>query len=167
MQQLTVDDCDRTATRTDADRRPLTGPLAATDVAVDHCRLGPGERLSPTPEGYVDREAVFLVTEGTVTFHTPVADGDSVTVPAGDAVRFARAEFRLAVNDGDEEAELLAVGAPRDGDELFVSRVCPACETEAVRVVQREDGRGFVCPDCGEDGDDLGSLENGMGGISP
>ena len=155
------------ATRTDADRRPLTEPLAATDVAVDHCRLGPGDQLSPAPEGYVDREAVFLVTEGTVTFHTPVADDGSVTVPAGDAVRFARGEFRVCVNDGDEEAELFAVGAPRDGDELLVSRTCPACETAAVRVVRGENGRGFVCPECGEEGNDIDTLENGMVGIGP
>jgi len=168
VQRVTTDDLDQAPTRTDADRRVLTEALGTTDVAINHYRLAPDDRLSAGLHAHADQEELFVVTEGTVTFYTDEAEGNTVTVTAGEVVRFGREEFQTGVNDGDEEAEIVALGGPRDSEEVLLPRVCPECAAEAVRAVPNDDGTvGFVCPDCGEEGDDVDTLENGMAGIGP
>jgi uncharacterized cupin superfamily protein len=168
VQHVTVDDLDQTATPTDADQRVLTDALGTTDVAINHYRLQPDDRLSGSLHAHADQEEVFVVTDGAVTFYTDEADDDSITVAAGEAIRFGREEFQTGVNEADEAAAVLALGGPRDSEEVLVPRVCPECGADAVRAVPNDDGGfGFVCPDCGEDGDDVDTLENGMVGIGP
>ena len=168
MEHVSIDDVDQAATRTDADQRVLAEALGTSDVAINHYRLQPDERLSGGLHAHEDQEEVFVVMEGEVTFHTDAADDDAVTVGAGEVVRFAPGEFQTGGNHGDEEAEVLALGAPRDSEDVRVPRICPECGCEAVRVVPTDEGGfGFVCPDCGEEGDDVDTLENGMVGIGP
>lgn len=168
MEHLSIDDVDQAATRTDVDQRVLTEALGTTDMAVNHYRLQPDDRLSSGLHTHEDQEEVFIVTEGEVTFHTDAADDDQVTVSAGEVIRFAPGEFQTGGNHGEEEAEMIALGAPRDSEDIRVPRVCPECDAEVVRVVPAEDGTfGFVCPECGEEGDDVEILENGMIGIGP
>jgi Cupin domain. len=168
VQHVTTDELDRAPTRTDADRRVLTEALGTTDVAINHYRLAPDDRLSAGLHAHADQEEVFVVTEGVVTFYTDETDDDTVTVEAGEAIRFGREEFQTGVNHGNEAAAVVALGGPRDSEEVLVPRVCPECAADAVRAVPNDDGTaGFVCPDCGEAGDDIDILEDGMVGIGP
>ncbi|MEZ3145231.1 cupin domain-containing protein [Halobaculum sp. MBLA0143] len=168
MEHISIDEVEQAATATDVDQRVLAGALGTTDVAVNHYRLQPDDRLSGDLHAHQDQEEVFVVIEGEVTFHTAQAEDDQVTVADGEVVRFGPGEFQTGGNHGEEEAEVIALGAPRDSEDVRVPRICPACDTESVRVVPTEDGTfGFVCPECGEEGDDVDTLENGMIGIGP
>ena len=64
-----MDDLAPVAGEGDAERRGLTGPLASTDLAIIHYRLGPGERGSGL-HAHLDQEEVFVVVEGGVTVET-------------------------------------------------------------------------------------------------
>ncbi len=147
MEHVAIEDVEP-ASMTGADRRGLTEPLDTADLAVNHYRLGPGERLSGGLHAHADQEEVFVVVEGEVTFDRP--DG-SVTVSEDEAVRFAPGEFQTGYNDTDDQTRVLALGAPRDSEDVRVPRGCPECGQENVRVVPSEDGEGFdgVCPECG------------------
>lgn len=148
MEHVSIDDVEPAA-MTDADRRALTEPLGAADLAINHYRLEPGERLSGGPHAHMDQEEIFLVTEGEATFERP--EDEDVTVGAGEAVRFPPGEFQSGYNDADGETSVVALGAPRDSEDVRVPRPCPDCDQENTQVRPREDGEGFdfVCPECG------------------
>jgi uncharacterized cupin superfamily protein len=148
MEHVSIDDVEPNA-MTDADRRGLTGPLGTDDLAINHYRLGPGERLSGGLHAHMDQEELFVVTAGEATFER--LDGEDVTVGEGEAVRFAPGEFQSGYNAGDEQLRVLALGAPRDSEDVRVPRACPDCDQQNTRVRPREDGGGFdfVCPECG------------------
>lgn len=132
------------------DRRVLTGPLNASDVAVNHYVLDPGERFSGAVHAHDDQEELFLVVDGEATFET--RNGE-VVVSADEAIRFAPGEFQSGRNDGDEPVVAFALGAPRDSEAVRIASVpgvgdveCPDCGRGDMTA--SADG-GLVCPDCG------------------
>ncbi|PSQ19642.1 cupin [Halobacteriales archaeon QS_8_69_26] len=154
MEHVSIDDVEPGAMGADVDRRGLSDPLSTEDLAINHYRLEPGERLSGGLHAHMDQEEVFVVVEGEATFER--LEGEDVIVAGGEAVRFAPGDYQSGVNDGDGELRVLALGAPRDSEDVRVPRDCPECGNDNLRVLPAEDGEGFdsVCPECGaEPGD--------------
>ncbi|WP_436345886.1 cupin domain-containing protein [Natronorubrum sp. FCH18a] len=145
-----------------ADRRPLSEPLGAEHVAITRYVLEPGERFSGSVHAHFDQEEVFVVLEGEATFEASPNDDDrdgrptEITVGENEAIRFAPGEFQSGRNDGEERVVALALGAPRDTEDIRISRIpvlddrdvsCPDCEADHMRI-SRSDDADFECPDC-------------------
>jgi uncharacterized cupin superfamily protein len=132
------------------DRRDLTGPLGTGDVALVRYVLAPGERFSGSVHTHMDQEEVFVILEGEATFETP---SGTQRVAAGEAVRFGPGEFQSGYNAGDTDCVALAIGAPRDSEDVRVTSIpvldedvsCPDCGNDSMRI--GEDA--LVCPSCG------------------
>lgn len=151
MEHVSIDDIESSAFGRDVDRRGLSDPLGTTDLALNRYRLDPGERFTSDLHAHMDQEEVFVVVEGEATFETP--DGE-VTVEEDEAVRFAPGEFQSGKNDADAELVAFALGAPRDTEDVRISRECPDCGHGNVRLIPNEDGFGLQCPECGTELDD-------------
>jgi uncharacterized cupin superfamily protein len=145
MQRVSLDDV---AT----DRQALTEPLGTTDLAINRYRLPPGEGLPAGLHAHADQEEVFVVSEGTARFETLVREtgewrADEVRVDAGEAIRFAPGEFQSGHSVGDEPLVALALGAPRDSEDVRLPVTCPNCDRPDLRL--DTDGEPtFRCPDC-------------------
>lgn len=148
MRKVAIDDVDPESTDPDrsCERRDLTDPLNAAHVAVSRSVLDPGERFSGSVHAHADQEEVFLVVGGTATFETsagddaagsPDGEATEVTVAAGEAIRFVPEEFQTGHNAGNEPVVAFAIGAPRDSEDVRISRI-PVLED-----------RDVSCPDCG------------------
>ena len=146
MEKVTIDDVEPSAFGRDIDRRGLSDPLGATDVAVNRYRLAPGERFSGGLHAHMDQEEVFLIVEGEATFETL---DDEITVGAGEAIRFAPGEYQSGYNDGDGELLAFALGAPRETEDVRIPRECPDCGNDNMRAIPGDDGFDLVCPECG------------------
>ncbi|WP_225741188.1 cupin domain-containing protein [Halorussus halophilus] len=129
----------------DSEQRRLSDPLGTTGVALNHYRIAPGDGFPSGLHAHADQEEVFVVLAGEATFET--FEGE-FTVEAGHAVRFAPGEFQSGRNDGEEVLVALAVGAPRDGEDVRIPADCPDCGHDQLRL-ETDDGLTFVCPDCG------------------
>lgn len=153
-----------------ADRTDLGDALGTTDVSLVRYRLAPGEGLPSGLHAHADQEEVFLVRAGTVTFEHYVP-GDpptagSVTVEAGEAVRFPPGEYQSGRNAGEEPCVVLALGAPRDTEAVRLPLPCPDCGHPELRL-DTDGGVAFACPGCGAEhvpapcpdcgGEDLGA----------
>ncbi|WP_254769358.1 cupin domain-containing protein [Salinilacihabitans rarus] len=161
MRKVSISDVDPDPYDDDlhADRRALTGPLNAADLAIVRYALDPGERFSGSLHAHADQEEVFVVLEGEATFETRASDEDEtreVVVGENEAIRFAPGEFQTGRNDGDGRVVALALGAPRDSEDVRIARIpaldgrdvsCPDCGREAMRLSRGD--ADFVCPDCG------------------
>lgn len=164
MERVSLDDVDPTPTDPDldCDRRSLTEPLGTTDVAITHYVLAPGERFSGSVHAHVDQEEVFVVLRGEATFETRRPDEETtreVTVGPGEAVRFEPGEFQTGWNAGTEPVVALALGAPRDSEDVRLDRIvvrgdddgdlgCPDCGHDHLRIARDATGE-LVCPACG------------------
>ncbi|MEZ3163278.1 cupin domain-containing protein [Halorubrum sp. RMP-47] len=146
MERISIDEVEPSALGSDVDRRGLSDPLGATDVALNRYRLDPGERFSGGLHAHMDQEEIFVVVDGEATFET--LDGD-VRVGAGEAIRFAPGEFQSGKNDGDEAVVAFALGAPRDSEDVRIPQECPECGHEDMRAVPSDDGFDLECPECG------------------
>jgi uncharacterized cupin superfamily protein len=146
MEKVTIDDVEPSAFGRDIDRRGLSDPLGATDVAVNRYRLAPGERFSGGLHAHMDQEEVFLIVEGGATFETL---DDEITVGAGEAIRFAPGEYQSGYNDGDGELLAFALGAPRETEDVRIPRECPDCGNDNMHAIPGDDGFDLVCPECG------------------
>lgn len=153
MEKVSIEDVERwdhPVPGTPGPRR-LGDALGTTDVAVNYYELDPDEGLSGGPHTHMDQEELFYVLAGEVAFD--VAEDDDLSLGAGEAVRFAPGEVQHGYNDGDGPARVLAVGAPRDSEDIRSPGSCPACGEDALLEVSvHEDGSGLEigCPDCGE-----------------
>ena len=165
-----------------ADCRRLSGPLETTAISINHYRLEPGDRISGL-HAHGDQEEVFVGLSGTATFETLAG---TRTIDPGEAIRFAPGEYQSALNDTPEDVELLALGAPRDSEDVRIPVPCSACGMDWRRVSLTDDGPALSCPDCGvsraaeceacgservraelaEDGDSVVSVCPGCGGES-
>ncbi len=85
MERVRLDDVENSLGPAAVKRR-LTEPLGATDVALNHYELEPGDAFGFGYHRHSAQEEVFVVESGTVTFETE--DGP-VEVSAGEAVRSA------------------------------------------------------------------------------
>ncbi|WP_265108958.1 cupin domain-containing protein [Halosolutus halophilus] len=137
-----------------SDRRALSDPLNATNLAITRYALEPGERFSGSVHAHADQEEVFVVLEGTATFETRAGD---VTVEKDEAIRFAPGEFQSGYNDGEADLVALAIGAPRETEDVRIDRIpvlddrdvaCPDCGHDSMRIPDESDS-GLVCPACG------------------
>lgn len=124
--------------------RRLTVALGMEHAAINHYRVPPGEGLPAGLHAHADQEEVFVVREGRAVFETLAGE---VPVEPGEAVRFEPGEFQSGRNGGEDALVLLAVGAPRDSEDVRVPASCPACGHEELRL-ETEGGVRFVCPDC-------------------
>jgi uncharacterized cupin superfamily protein len=158
MQRVAVEDVEPESSG--VERRRLSELLGTTDVAVNHYRLAPGEGFPAGLHAHADQEEVFVVLSGEATFETLVpADGDGedaweareVTVAAVEAVRFPPGEFQSGQNRDDTELVALALGAPKESDDVRLPLDCPECGRRDVRLDVRADGLRFVCLDCGDE----------------
>lgn len=132
----------------------LTEPLGTTHVTINYYRLAPGEGLPGGLHTHMDQEEVFIVIEGEATFETYPAigaeneEGKTVTVNAGEAIRFSPDEFRSGKNESDDELVILALGAPRDSNDVRFPVDCPDCGHGELGFEMADDGPLFVCPEC-------------------
>jgi uncharacterized cupin superfamily protein len=155
MDHVTIDDLEPDALGEESDRRRLSDPLGTTDVAINHYRLGPGTGFPAGLHAHMDQEEVFLVLDGEATFET--IDGDStfetidgeVTVRSGEAIRFAPGEFQSGRNASESELTAVAIGAPRDSEDVRIPVDCPDCGHDNLRLETGGDSLTFVCPGCG------------------
>lgn len=149
MEKVTIDDVE-TGGMGDADVRRLADPLGTSDVAINHYTLEPGERFSGGLHTHMDQEEVFYVLEGAATFETP---DEEVAVDAGELIRFAPGEYQSGKNDGDEPVRALALGAPKESEDVRVPETCRDCGHENMRFLPGDDGFSLVCPECGTEVD--------------
>lgn len=171
MEKAVVDDRSPDRSRDGVDVHALSDRLETSDVALNHYRVPPGEGLPAGLHAHLDQEEVFVVLSGTATFEVLTPGGvdaegrelhladpshgpegrvsGEVTVEAGEAVRFAPGEFQSGHNHGGEDMVVLALGAPRDSEEVLIPVECPACGRASVRLETGAAGITFACPDCG------------------
>jgi transcription elongation factor Elf1 len=175
MEQVSIDAVDPAGGGGTVERHGLSDPLDTADVAINHYRLPPGERLAGL-HAHADQEEMFVVLAGTVTFETlpprrgepratgdpagtagePRASGDPAgatserSVATGEAIRFAPGEFQSCSNDGPDPAVVLALGAPRHSRALRVPLTCPACGCGEMGLEFEAGEERLACPDCGE-----------------
>lgn len=127
------------------DRLALSASLETTDLAINHYRVSPGGRLPAGLHAHMDQEELFVVLSGEATFET--FDGP-VTVSGDEAIRFAPGEYQAGRNDGDEPLELLALGAPRESEDVRIPIGCPDCDAENLQLDFGEGALTFACPEC-------------------
>ena len=151
MEHISIDDVESSATERGVDRRKLAGPLDTSNIAINRYVLEPGERFAESLHAHMDQEEVFIVLEGEVTFELR---DSGVTVGENGAVRFAPGEFQSGKNDSEDKVVALALGAPRDSEDVRIARIpgigeiaCPECGRGDMRIPN--EGTDLICPDCG------------------
>ncbi len=145
MERVSADEVDPTVLGDGTVRRGLSAPLGATHLAVNRYRVPPGGGFPGGVHAHADQEEVFVVVEGTATFETVAGE---VTVGEGEAVRFAPGEFQSGRNRSDVDLVAVALGAPRDSEDVRVPMACPECDAGEMRVEAGAAGAVFVCPAC-------------------
>lgn len=148
MDKIRIDDVD---SRLDSAtvQRPLTDALNATNVALNHYELAPGDSFAYGYHMHENQEELFVIQAGSVTFETE--DG-AVRVGAGEAIRFAPGEYQQGINMGGERVVALAIGAPQETGTSEILRECESCGERTPNTVKRaEDGPVKVtrCLECG------------------
>jgi uncharacterized cupin superfamily protein len=148
MERVDIDDVEpRFFAEQDVDRRALTGPLGATDLAINYYRIEPEQSLSGGMHAHMDQEEVFYVVDGTVTFETPE---ETHEVGPDEAIRFAPGEYQTSTNEHDADAVVLALGAPKGSTDVRVPMECRECgESDELQFRMNEDGQFLECPECG------------------
>lgn len=170
MEKVAIEDVDPSPYGDGVDRRRLSGPLDATGIAINHYRLPPGAGFPGGLHAHADQEEVFLVLEGVSTFETFVpasaggsadeqtpsegseqtpSEGSEVTVHAGEAIRFAPGEFQSGRNASAERLVALAIGAPRDTEDVRIPLPCPTCGHDDLRLDASGTRLRLGCPECG------------------
>ncbi|ELY94112.1 hypothetical protein [Natrialba taiwanensis] len=169
MEHVSIDDIDPRSTDYHSDRRELAAPLGTEHLAITRYVLDPGERFSGSVHAHTDQEEVFVVLAGEATFeielgHAAGVESENVTsderelvVGEFEAVRFAPGEFQSGRNDSDDRVVAIALGAPRDSEDVRVTRIpvledrnvtCPDCDHDHLRIGD-DDEAELVCPACG------------------
>ena len=159
MESVRIRDVESSPTETGAERRTLADPLGTTDIAINHYVLDPGERFAASLHAHPDQEEVFVILAGEATFETRpsgerTVNEREVTVGENEAIRFGPGEFQSGRNATDERVVALALGAPRDSEDVRIARIpavgeiaCPDCGRGDMRI--RDTGTDLVCLDCG------------------
>lgn len=88
----------------------LTGPLGCAGMKVNARRLEPGQVVPYHTEG--TQEELFIPVSGPASLRV---DDESHSMPMGSVARVAPEVPRSAVNDGNEDALWVMVGAPPTG----------------------------------------------------
>lgn len=159
MKYVAVDDSDPEIPGVGVEQYGLSDPLETTDVAINRYRIPSGEGFPAGLHAHADQEEMFVVLEGEATFEVlePRSEagrtsdetiGSEVVVGEGETVRFAPGEFQSGRNDSEEDLVALALGAPRDSEDVRLPVDCPECGHGDLRL--DTDGEVvLVCPACG------------------
>jgi len=159
MERVSPAESGVTTDEADVVKGALSAPLGTEQLAVNRYRIPPGTGLPGGLHAHADQEEVFVVLSGVAVFETyaPAADATGtgetgaesgeLVVEAGEAVRFAPGEFQSGRNGGDDELDVLALGAPRDTEDVRVPVACSECGHSDLRLETGEE-LTFVCPEC-------------------
>lgn len=132
------------------ERRELADHLDADNVAVNYYFLEPDDKIGFGYHAHEKQEEIFYVQSGSVTFETE--DGE-VEVGSGELIRFSPGEYQLGFNNSDSDAEVLAIGSPKD--ESQVKEVLKECQNCGERTPQSFDFSSehviTSCSECGEE----------------
>lgn len=162
MERVALESVEAEGTGSQVRGRGAGEAVGATFVALNHYRVGPGERISNL-HAHGDQEEVFVVVRGTLTVEAwlpGTGDPDDATdsgrarelpLESGEAVRIAPGEYQSCVNRSDERAEVLAVGAPRETSAIRIPLRCADCGREGLTPTLVDDQEALVCPDCGHE----------------
>ena len=132
-------------------KRPLTGAMNASNVALNYYELAPGDSFAYGYHMHETQEEIFVILEGQVTFETE--DGD-IVVEAGEAIRFAPGEYQQGTNIDDERVAALAIGAPQESGDSEILRPCEACggrTPQTIDLVEEGSMKVTRCSVCGEE----------------
>lgn len=162
MERVAVEELDELATNPASSRRlPVGDALGTTDVSLNYYELEPGDSLSGGLHAHHDQEELFCVLAGELTFDVG-PDRESVTMAAGEAIRFAPGEYQEGYNktregeptpDIGEQAVALALGAPKGTEDIDSYIYCRECDAETVHTFDVIDERVAVhtCRECGNE----------------
>lgn len=161
MERITVDDIEHVGHPAGVNtvRRSISDALGVTDVTMIYYELEPDDSFSGGLHRHFDQEEVFYILSGTATFdtcETVDAQTQTVTLTAGEAIRFSPGEFQYGYNDTDERLVVLALAAPQtehDWKQLEWLTRCRACDEELVHDIRLTDDRNIVatCRQCGKE----------------
>lgn len=140
-------------------KKEVDEAVGASAFGFNVYEVRPGERVPWGYHSHPDHEELFYVVSGGITVDTE--DGP-VRAEAGDAVFVSPGEKNRARNDGEEAAELVAVGAPKNEDDAVIEEECPACGAVTDRTYEsvESDGRAVYvlsCAACGAETDRFGA----------
>jgi uncharacterized cupin superfamily protein len=151
MQKVRMDEAPQSISDEGPDRLALDEVLGTTDMAIKYYELEPGEIFSGGFHTHHSQEEVFLVLEGEATWDTEEGEA-TMTISAGEAVRFPPGEFQhgYVAEDADSDVRALALGAPPGMEETVSMFDCPACgRADAKHDVEfHEDAIETVCREC-------------------
>ena len=135
-------------------RKPVSDALGTEHVAMNYFELAPGDSFSGGLHRHNDQEEVFYVESGTAEFEVG-RERETVTVGAGELVRFEPGEFQQGYNpsDADEDVVGWALGAPgarHDWSDLESLVYCRECDTERPHgTTLTQEGRfRLTCTEC-------------------
>ncbi|MHC3379003.1 cupin domain-containing protein [Haloarcula sp. H-GB5] len=145
MEHVTLDRLNGGAFATGSTRQSVTDTLCTTEIAINHYRIVPGDGFPGGLHAHMDQEELYLILDGEATVETM---DRTVTVAAGQFVRFGPGEFHTGWNDTESELVALAIGAPRETDDIRVPLSCPDCGHGDMRLDSGGAALTFSCPDC-------------------
>lgn len=152
MERVTIGDVEPQSYGEETHRRELSDLLGTSDVAISHYRIAPGDGFPGGLHAHLDQEEIFYVLSGEATFDWLGPDreaSDVITVTGGEVVRFAPGEYKSGRNEAAEDLVALALGAPKETEEIPVPLTCPECGHPKVRPEWPDGETLLVCPDCG------------------
>lgn len=137
----------------------LDQAVGATEFGFNRYVASPGQRVPWGRHSHPDHEEAFYVIRGEVEFTVgPLDDSETVRVAPGEVFFVPPNTPQEAVVVGDEELEMLAVGAPKATDAAVIEEECPACGAVTGRdFVVADGGATYVlsCEACGAEVDRL------------
>lgn len=118
-------------------QRPLTDAIGAAHVSLNYYELAPGDSFAFGYHSHANQEEIFIITSGEAEFET---DDGSVTVAAGEVIRFAPGDFQQGVNRGSERVTAFVLGAPQETGETMVFRHCNTCGRRTRHTIELVSG---------------------------
>lgn len=138
-------------------RRPVSDALGTESFAMNYFELAPGDSFSGGLHTHHDQEEVFYIEEGTAVFEVG-KERETVTVEAGELIRFEPGEFQMGYAKEAEGNEVVgwALGAPgstHDWEELESMIPCQECGEELphATTINAEGRFEFTCTECGNE----------------
>jgi quercetin dioxygenase-like cupin family protein len=117
--------------------------VGATEFGLNRFVAEPGQRVPWGRHAHPDHEEAFYVISGTVAFTVgPLDEAETVQVGPGEIFYVPANTYQTAVAVGDNQLEMLAVGAPKSTDGATIEEKCSECGEVT--------GRDFDVVDAGE-----------------
>lgn len=153
MQKIDTDELN--PTESPQGRASISAPLEAQDFSMNYYVLEPGEEFSGSLHAHMDQEESFFVLEGEATFEAsqePSGETETVTVGAGEMIRFDPGEYQQGRNESDEQLRALALGTPQESTDVRAAVPCQKCgDSDYMAFVIRDGGPALECPECDAD----------------